>query len=61
MANDSVDNLLSDGWEIAGYSTTITVAGTLMHSVLFRKGTWLRTVTVGVERGSEVARVVSNL
>lgn len=61
MTDESTDNsigeLLKDGWEIAGYSSTIMVLGSMTHSILLRKGTRVGLVTVGVKRGREIGRV----
>lgn len=61
MAGDNVDDMLRDGWEVAGYSTSLTALGLMVHSVLLKKGTWLRAVTVVTKGGKEVSRETSNL
>ena len=56
MASDSIDDMLTQGWELAGYSVTMMAMGAMTHSVLLRKGSSLRSVTVVVKGDQEVGR-----
>jgi hypothetical protein len=61
MPSPSFDNLLTDGWEIAGYAVTMMAAGAMTHSLLMRKGKNLRSVTVVVQGDREIGRTSVNL
>ena len=56
MNSDDLEQLLKDGWEIAGYSVNIMALGALSHHVLLRQGTNLTTITIVSNAGKELGR-----
>jgi hypothetical protein len=61
MASDEIEQLLNDGWEIAGYSVCLMVAGALSHHVLLKKASELKSVAVVVNGGKELGRATTVL
>ena len=61
MTDITITEFLREGWDIAGYSTTIMSLGAMIHSVLLRKGTDLRTITILAQHGDESNRVMTKL
>ncbi|MCU0902401.1 MAG: hypothetical protein MUE83_00820 [Tabrizicola sp.] len=56
MQDAAIEAYLDDGWELAGYSVNLMVAGALAHHIMLRKGSSLTTVTVVSNAGKEVGR-----
>lgn len=56
-----LEQMLVDGWEIAGYSVSMMAAGALVHSTLLRKDTKLTAVSVGFNGAKELGRNVNDL
>lgn len=54
--DDELARLLSDGWEVAGYSTDMFVAGGNAHHILLRRGTGLITFAVITNAQGEIGR-----
>jgi hypothetical protein len=57
--DDQLAQMLTDGWTIEGYSTTIMAAGAMTHSILLRKDAAISSLTVVVNGEKEVGRVLT--
>lgn len=53
---DELSELLSDGWEIAGYTVNMLAAGAQHYNILLRKGTALTNFGILWNGGNELAR-----
>lgn len=56
-----IEQMLRDGWDVAGYSVSMMAAGALVHSTLLRKGTRLTSVSVVFNGTTELGRSVNEL
>lgn len=59
--SDQIANLLSTGWELAGYSVNMAAMGALMHNVLLRKGTDITSLVIVTQGDTETGRNVNVL
>jgi hypothetical protein len=59
--NDQIAEMLSDGWELAGYTVNLAAAGALFHNVLLRKGIELTSIVIVTQGDSETGRNVNVL
>jgi hypothetical protein len=56
MPNDQLADMLAEGWEIEGYSTTLMAAGAMTHAILLRSGDQLVSCTVVAMGDKELGR-----
>ena len=59
--SDDIQQLLKNGWEIAGYASNMLAMGAVSHHVLLRQGANLTSVTILVNSGKEVGRTTTVL
>lgn len=51
-----IEELLSEGWAIAGYATDMMAMGAIAHSILLKKENHLTTITIVSNAGKELGR-----
>ena len=56
---DEITEMLSEGWEIAGYSVALLAAGAHSHNILLRKGSMLNSVTIITQGENETGRIMN--
>lgn len=59
--SEDLDQMLGNGWEIAGYSTDMFVAGGTAHNILLRKGNNVSVFSIGMNANGEMGRRVDVL
>lgn len=56
--DDQLNDLLKDGWSVAGYSVCMLAGGILAHNILLQKADGLQSITIISEKEKELSRTL---